>query len=394
MISVKNAIDIIEQTSLKHDSKIISLDSALNKVLFQDVFSIINMPPFNQSAMDGYAIKHSLNKTYKLIGESAAGSTKDFQLKQGEAVRIFTGALVPKGANTVVMQEHIEIFNKNLTITKIPVKGANIRIAGEQIRQGELALKKGTLLNEAAIGFLACLGITKVSIFKSPKVSIVITGNELQPPGEVLEKGKVYESNAIMLSTALRNIGIDAITIFNTKDNYEATKATIKQALNTSDVVLISGGISVGDYDFVKQSLKDNQVEESFYKVNQKPGKPLWFGTKANTYVFGLPGNPASVLTCFYVYVLPLIRRMSGFQQNHLERIEVKSQSSFKNPSKKTLFLKAVIKDDGATILSGQSSAMLRSYSTSNGLLYVDENTTEIHVDDNVECIKLPNVWR
>ncbi len=299
MISFSEALNIIETVKSSITKTKVSVDSSLNKILAEDIISPINMPPFRQSAMDGYAIKYTNSDTYELVDESKAGDGKFIELKKGQAVRIFTGALVPDEADTVVIQEHVSRSHNSISITKLPNKFDNVRPVGEQVKKGDLVLKKGLKLNAAAIGFLSGIGISKVLVYKTPKVSIVVTGNELQESGKQLEDGKIYESNSFMLSAALKNLGISDISILKTKDTFEETKNTISKALENSNVVLISGGISVGDYDFVQEALKVNGVEELFYKVNQKPGKPLWFGQKNDQFVFGLPGNPASALVLF-----------------------------------------------------------------------------------------------
>jgi len=389
MISVKTALAIISEFPKTYHFEVVSLNEALNFVLSEDVFSPINMPPFRQSAMDGYAFKYSDKDKYFIVGESKAGDSNNHILKEGEAVRIFTGALVPDNADTVIMQEHVEREGDKIHIQKMASQCANIRKTGEQIEAGAIALKKDTKLNEAAIGFLACLGITTVSVYKTPKVAILVTGNELQKPGIDLEQGKIYESNSIMLKAALRKVGVKDIEIIRVKDDYKDTKTSIENVLNTKDLLLVSGGISVGDYDFVKEALLENDVEELFYKINQKPGKPLWFGKKENTYVFALPGNPASALTCFYIYALPLLRKMSGYKHNHLQKLIAKSKSAIKNPSGKTLFLKAKLEGGSVEVLQGQSSAMLYTYALSNALICVDFETAEVKIGDEVECIKL-----
>ena len=391
MISVSKALHIINSQALILREEEVSLNDALGAVLSKDIFSTINMPPFRQSAMDGYAIKWSEERDYQLTYESQAGNANPYALKNKEAVRIFTGALVPDEADTVVMQEHVEQTGKELSIQKMPSKYANIREMGEQIQAGDIALQKGAVLNAAAIGFLTCLGVQNVSVYQRPKVGILVTGNELQSVGSPLRKGSVYESNSTMLKAALQEAGItEGVEILRVSDDLESTKTCIKNLLEKTDLLLISGGISVGDYDFVKEALTDNQVDELFYKVNQKPGKPLWFGRKDSTCVFALPGNPASVLTCFYVYVYPLIQKWKGYQNTSLERIIARCTSKLPNKSGKTIFLKAAISQKGeVTPLQGQSSAMMHTYALSNALICVPEEKELIEVGEEVECIKL-----
>ena len=389
MISVKQALTIIDKASKIHHYEKVNLNNALDLVLYEDVLSPINMPPFRQSAMDGYAIKWSEKNEYTVIEESKAGDKQNYELKEAEAVRIFTGALVPDDSDTVIMQEHVKKVDNTILIEKKPLKYANIRITGEQIAKGEVALKKGTQLTAAAIGFLACLGISEVTVYSPPKITLLITGNELQKAGAPLETGKIYDSNSIMLKTALIKAGVKDIEIIHVHDDYEATKEGVYNALQNSNLVFISGGISVGDYDFVKKALLANNVSELFYKVNQKPGKPLWFGKKEQVFVFALPGNTASALTCFYIYALPLLRNLCGLKTNHLEKVLAKSTSKLKNKSNKTLFLKAHLNEDKVKFLQGQSSAMMQSYALSNVLVCIDENTPTVEIGDVVECYKL-----
>ena len=389
MISVDDALSLIVNTISSKGIEEVALIDALGSVLATDLITPINMPPFRQSAMDGYALRLNGNVEYNLIEEAKAGDSKKIALKPGDAIRIFTGALVPDDADTVVIQEHVVKRETKIEVKKLPEKAANIRPMGEQVKIGETVLKKGTVLNEAAIGFIAGLGITAIKVFKKPSVAILATGNELQEPGTELKLGCIYESNAIMLTAALRRVGIDQVKIYKAKDDYTETKEAIKTALDKVDVLLISGGISVGDYDFVKDALTENNVEEIFYKVNQKPGKPLYFGKKENKTVFALPGNPASSLTCFYVYVLTALRRMMGYEQFELERGKAKITSTLNNPTGKTLLLKAIIKDEKATVLTGQASSMLNTYAISNALVYIPKEIKTVNEGDEVEYLNL-----
>ncbi len=389
MISVEDALGLIATNISLTETEEVSVIEALQSVLAADLVTPINMPPFRQSAMDGYALRLNGKAEYNLIEEAKAGDSKSIKLEPGDAVRIFTGALVPDDADTVVIQEQVIKKVDKIEVQKLPEPAANIRPMGEQVKKGETVLQKGTVLNEAAIGFIAGLGITSIKVFKKPTVAILATGNELQEPGTDLKPGSIYESNAIMLTAALRRVGIDQVKIYKAKDDYTETKETIKTALDKVDVLLISGGISVGDYDFVKDALTENGVEEIFYKVNQKPGKPLFFGKKANKIVFALPGNPASSLTCFYVYVLTALKKMMGHEQFQLEKGKAKVTSALNNPTGKTLFLKAIIKEGKATVLTGQASSMLNSYAVSNALVYIPEEIEVVNEGDEVEYLNL-----
>ena len=388
MIKVEEAIAIIEANSTKMPTKQVAVSKALGYILSETIYSPIAMPPFRQSAMDGYAFKHSIRHQYDIIGTSQAGDHSNIKLKATEAIRIFTGAYVPDDADTVVMQEHVMANKESILIATMPEKQANVRSKGEQIAKDHVVFEANTLITPAAIGFLACLGITKVEVFKKPKVAILVTGNELVAPGEKLKKGKIYESNSVMLQAALQTIGINKIKVYTVKDNLKATKKALQSILKNNDIVLISGGISVGDYDFVKEALLQNNVKELFYKINQKPGKPMFFGSKNETLVFALPGNPASSLTNFYIYVAPAVKNRMGFAAIHRPKVVRKLNSDVKNNTSKTLFLKAKYDETNVTVLDGQSSAMLNTFAVANSLLIVPENIE--NYEKGQEVVLLP----
>jgi len=392
MISVKDAIKLVKNNCeplLKAAIK--PLEKSGNYTLYKDIYSPIDMPPFRQSAMDGYALNIHEASNYKLIGEIKAGDDKSPILKTGEAVRIFTGSPVPDSANTVIMQEKVIANNDSISIDDGAVSSnQNIRHKGEQVVKGDLALKKGTKLTPAAIGYLTGLGITEVSVYKKPSIAIVTTGNELIEAGKPLNHGKIYESNSKMLQNALYNLKFYDIIIHKIEDDYDKTYSTLNTLINTKDLVIISGGISVGDYDFVGKALQQLNVEQHFYKVMQKPGKPLYFGKKDNTTIFALPGNPAAALTCFYLYVYIALQKIMNRTTVELPRTEAKSNSTFKKPGNRPQFLKAIYKDETVTILEGQSSAMLQTFALSNALVFMPDNVNQINVNDTVEVILLP----
>lgn len=391
MISVSKALSIISEIAYAPLAKTFLLKDALGLVLSEDILSPIHMPPFRQSAMDGYALLLGSTNSYHIIGEVKAGDADDYILKPGQGVRIFTGARVPETADTVVMQEKVSRSEDLITITEEIHQNQNIRPTGEQIRQGAIALPKGTTLHPAAIGFLAGLGIQEVPVYTPPRVAIITTGNELIKPGETLTEGKIYESNSMQLTVALQQLQIKEITNYIVQDDYLKTKKTIYQAIQNNDLVLISGGISVGDYDFVKEALSELHTKQLFYKIKQKPGKPLFFGTNSETMIFALPGNPASSLTCFYIYVFPIIQKMMGAPSSGLTRIKKSITTDFIKKGDRAQFLKAKITDNTVEILEGQSSAMLYTYAIANALVYVPENMTEIAKGSQVETIILPS---
>ncbi|KAF2078804.1 molybdopterin molybdotransferase MoeA [Flavobacterium sharifuzzamanii] len=389
MIEVKEALEIVAANSSVLSTQKISVQKALGYILAETIYSPISMPPFRQSAMDGYAFTHSRRHQFDVVGISQAGDHANIKLKENQAVRIFTGAYVPNDADTVVMQEHVMVNGDSILIAKMPEPFANVRNKGEQINAEDVVFDANTLITPAAIGFLACLGITEITVYRKPKVAILVTGNELVKPGKKLSKGKIYESNSVMLQAALQTIGINKIKVHTVKDNLKATKKALQSILKKNDIVLISGGISVGDYDFVKEALLKNGVEELFYKINQKPGKPMFFGAKKDTLVFALPGNPASSLTNFYIYVYPAVKNKMGFSNTHLPKIVRKLENDIINNTGKTLFLKALYNETSVTILEGQASSMLNSFAIANGLVIVQHDTENIKKGASVTILPI-----
>lgn len=389
MISVQDAFSILQNNLPALQQVDYSLIQARKHILSSDIFSSINMPPFRQSAMDGYALCLFDGLEYEITGEIKAGDSDLVELSPGQALKIFTGAAVPDSAQAVIQIEKVSEKDGRLYLHE-PVKSeTNVRPVGEQISVGELALEKGTLLNAAAIGFLAGLGFTSATVFKKPNVGIVITGNELVKPGEPLEYGKVYESNGIMLESALKEAYFETVTLYEVNDDFENTKNKLAVALSANDVVLVSGGISVGDYDFVARALKELQVETLFYKVNQKPGKPLFAGKLNNKIIFALPGNPAAALTCFYVYVLPTLSILMGKSPNYYQSKKISIGHDYSVRNTRCQFLKANIVGDEANVLSHQASSMLNSFAVSNGLVLVPDGTYELKKGDKVEVYLL-----
>ncbi|WP_264559442.1 gephyrin-like molybdotransferase Glp [Flavobacterium sp. N2270] len=384
MISVQQAINLLNNNIPKSKKNQLSLLDAQNHILADDVVSTINMPPFRQSAMDGFALNIHDSLVYNLIGEIKAGDSHKMELKPGEAIKIFTGAAVPDSANAVIQVEKTSLNGNRLELNETINLNTNIRPIGEQIKTNEVALIKGTKLNAASIGFLAGLGITTVTVYKKPSIGILVTGNELVKPGNNLEYGKIYESNSIMLQAALIDSEVKKSTIYEVNDDFLNTKNSIKKALNENDILLISGGISVGDYDFVKGALNELQVETLFYKVNQKPGKPLLAGKFEDKLVFALPGNPAASLTCYYIYVKPILKKITGESENS-STIKKEITHNFIVNNTRSQFLKANFSDNNVSVLSHQQSSMLNTFALSNCLIHLPEGNYELKKGSKVD---------
>ena len=384
MIAIKEAFSLLEATSISLIEKEVSLDKGLNLVLAATVFSPINMPPFRQSNMDGYALGLHAGLEYTIIGEIKAGDSNAIELQPGQAVKIFTGAAVPDLAQAVIPIEKVTTNGSQLFLQETVAAETNVRPMGSQIFKGAIALEKGTILNPAALGFLAGLGFISVNVYQKPTIGIVITGNELVPAGQPLPHGKVYESNALMLQAALQNEYFEEITLYQVQDDFESTKSVLENAIEANDVVLISGGISVGDYDFVGRALESLKVETLFYKVNQKPGKPLLVGKKNHKMIFALPGNPAASLTCFYIYVKPTLKRMSGQNATYSSIASRALAHDYEVDNSRDQFLKATAVGEEVTLLSHQDSSMLDSFALANALVYLPNGSYSLKQGDKV----------
>ena len=393
MISVSEAKKIIDQNVSCLQPMTLPLQESTGLILSEDVYASIDIPAFPQSSMDGYAFSFEgwkKHKKLKIAGEVAAGSNEAFTLKPTNMVRIFTGAAVPTGADTVIMQEKVQVENGELKIEDETIQqGNSVRLKGSEIKGGELALGKESILSPAAMGFLAGIGITEVKVYPNPSITIIITGNELQKPGEQLQHGQVYESNSFALEAVLQQLHINDIKILYATDNPEVVTGTLKKALEQADVVLLTGGVSVGDYDFVLQSAIECGVEKLFHKIKQRPGKPLYFGKKENKLVFGLPGNPSSVLTCFYQYVIPALEKLTK-RKIDLQSLQVPLERSFKKAAGLTHFLKGFYNGKTAVPLDAQESFRLSSFAKANCLIQVGEDTTTLKEGELVDVYLLP----
>jgi len=389
MLKVDEALGIIENIKVNQEVTSGFVSPELKGfVVAEKVVAPFDIPSFNQSSVDGYAIKHHEAISYKIIGEVKAGSDVEFNLKSGEGVRIFTGAKIPIHTDSVVMQEYIQIKGAFIENNQALQMGQNIRKIGSQIKKNTVVMETGHLINPASLGILQSLGIQQIKLFQKPRVSIVLTGNELIKSGEELTEGKIFESNSIVLQSALNQFDIENIDIRYSQDSFEETKQAIGEALKDSDIVLISGGISVGDYDFVKDSLDALGVEKLFHNVCQKPGKPLYFGRLNDTYVFGLPGNPASTLNCFYIYVSIILEKF--LQKTVIQKCLLPLSHDIENKTERALFLKSKIKNNTVENIDENNSATLLSFSNADALAYIPSDCKKLKKGEELLCWLIP----
>ncbi|MUP47445.1 molybdopterin molybdotransferase MoeA [Gramella sp. BOM4] len=384
MVSIEEALSIITKQDPALKTEVRKLENCLGYCLAEPIKASFDMPSFDNSAMDGYALCGIFSE-YSVVGEVPAGKIDDFDLKEGEAVRIFTGARVPLNATAVVMQEKVIREDNRIRIDGEIREGQCIRKQGEEFREGQLVFDRSFKINPAGIGLLGSLGIDRLQVFKKPEIHLIVTGNELIEPGTPRKEGQIYESNSHALSAACEQYGFNCSRRLQIEDDLEKIRVGIGNSLEKCDVLILSGGISVGDYDYVKQALEENGVEEQFYKVFQKPGKPLYFGKKDDIYIFALPGNPASSLSCFFIYVLPFLNRLAGAEDDILNRFLLPAAHDIQNRADRPSFLKASVKNGKVEILNGQGSSMIRSMAMGNALAYIDAEST-IKKGEPVTC--------
>ncbi|WP_138482914.1 molybdopterin molybdotransferase MoeA [Dyadobacter bucti] len=395
MVTVNEAKEkIIANTPLLPTEKR-NTEASAGYVLAEDILSPMPLPSFRQSSMDGYAIIHSdvtgKGISLKIADEAKAGLTTVQTLTAGTAIRIFTGAPVPEGATAVIMQENTVVENGQVVINEYPVaEGKNVRNIGQQVKKGAIALAKDTFLTPGSVGFLLGMNVPEVEVYRKPRIGLLVTGDELLKQDEPLSHGKIYESNSAMLVSALGQEGILRVEVKYAKDDLESTMAALQDLAEKNDVVLATGGVSVGDYDFVGKALSGIQAETVFYKVRQKPGKPLLFAKTSKTLFFALPGNPASSLVCYYEYVLPAIRKLSGRSEFFLRALKMPVTVDYSFDGERDEFLKAYANQASVTPLTGQESFALRSFAVANAIIYLPVKQQNVRKGDLVEVHLLP----
>ncbi len=380
MITVSEAEKLITDNCNQKEIAERSLCSASGFVLAADAHALYDVPSFHNSAMDGYAFCFNGENLFEIKGTIQAGSAAGFTVEPRQAVRIFTGAPIPTGTDTVAKQEITEIANNQLKINSDKIrKGDNIRLRGSQCKAGDVIAKQGAWLTPGLIALLASAGIEKVKVFNIPSVAVIVTGNELQPPGTPLHENHIYNSNQPAICAFLKMLGVEQMSFSHIADSLQLLSEAIRKALQSYDMIIVSGGISAGDYDFVRPALLNNGVQQLFYKVKQKPGKPLFAGyylTADNTKkpVFALPGNPAAAISCMLRYVKPCILQRKGLQNAWSDFKMLPLANSFSKISGLTLFAKVKPAGNKVWITGGQESFNLLPFSDCCGMAELPEN--------------------
>ncbi|MEP1382590.1 MAG: gephyrin-like molybdotransferase Glp [Paraglaciecola sp.] len=374
------------------ESEWVDLEDALGRVLSEDVLSKINVPPADNSAMDGYALRsEDLNTTehLTLVGTALAGSPYDALVSSGECIRIMTGAVIPQGTDSVVMQENTEVDGKRITFKQKPSVGNSVRRAGEDIKKGQIVIGKGTRVNAANLALLASIGVSEVAVIRHVKVALIATGDELTPVGQPLQKGAIYESNRYALSALLHSFPVEVFDFGIIKDNKEELRTTFEQAGNHCDLVLSCGGVSVGEADYVKDIL-DELGTINFWKVAIKPGKPFSFGQLGKAWFCGLPGNPVSSYVTFETLVTPLLNQMCGENPKTPQYFVAKAGCTiYKRPGRADYQRGIFYRDnDGELVVKPngkQGSGIMSSIANANCYILLDQDSGNLEQGNTVK---------
>ena len=372
----------------------LALRSSLGRVLAEDILSPYNVPNHNNSAMDGYALNAddlatSGNTTLHIAGTAFAGQAFEGKVGKGECVRIMTGAVMPAECDTVVIQEHVQVESGRITFGEGVKRGQNLRYAGEDLKLGQAVFAAGHMMRPADLGLIASLGLGEVKVYRKLRVAFFSTGDELASIGQPLEAGQVYDSNRYTLYGMLTRLGVEVIDMGVVRDDPKLLEQALQDAAACADVILTSGGVSVGEADYMKQLLNDlGQVV--FWKIAMKPGRPLAYGKIGNAHYFGLPGNPVSVMVTFYQFVRDAMLVLMG-QPNpaSVAQLPVICAGNLKKAPGRTEFQRGVLFADSngqwkVQPIGNQGSGVLRSMTEANCFIVLDERCGNVEAGETV----------
>ncbi|ART81066.1 molybdopterin molybdenumtransferase MoeA [Oceanisphaera avium] len=385
-------------TQLQHlgRTELVGLDQLLNRILADDVHSPIDVPSFANSAMDGYALRaadvseaaHFSSQGLTLIGTSLAGHPFTGRVSEGECVRIMTGASLPLGADAVVMQEHCQVQDSLVIVTSAVTEGQNVRYPSEDLAQGECVFKAGTRINARVLAVLSSLGLEQVYVYRPLTVALFSTGDELKTPGQLLGPGDIYDSNRIAVRAMLERIGVKVADYGIIKDEPDAIRHALISAASNADAVITSGGVSVGDADYIKQILEE-VGHVGFWKLAIKPGKPFAFGHINDTAFFGLPGNPVSAAVTFHLLVRPALATLSGETLAPTVTLQAQALMDFKKSPGRMDFQRGIVSTQadgslGVVAAGAQSSGVFSAMAEANCLLHLEQDRGNVTAGETV----------
>lgn len=387
MLSVEEALDQILSRVDRLGSERVELLACLGRVLAEPIPARFNIPPWPNSSMDGYALSSRDTRQagpenpveLKVVGTIPAGSVAESPLRAGEVVRIFTGAPLPDGADSVIPQEEVQVRDGVIGIPRPVAPGEFVRSLGEDLRAGERALPAGQVIGPAEVGLLAALGRSRALVFRRPRVAILSTGDEVVELGGEVTGGKIPNSNSYSLMAQVLEAGGEPLNVGVAKDSRESIEQRLRWGLS-ADVLISSAGVSVGDYDFVRDALQQLGAELHLWQVAMRPGKPITFGSLGGRPIFGLPGNPVSAMVTFELFVRPALRKMAGHTALHRPLIRARALSPIPNPGRRRGYLRVAVSTEGgeytARLTGNQGSAILTSMVAAAGLAVVPPDAT------------------
>lgn len=386
LLPVKEALSIILDHARPLGIEDVDLGEALGRVLAHDVKSLVDMPRFDNSAMDGYAVRScDTPGPLELIGSLPAGDARTIRLREGTAVQVFTGGPLPEGADAVVMQEEVEALNGHITSSRIK-PGENVRYRAEEIECGQGLASTGSLVTPALAGLLASAGHARAPVYRRPQVTIVTTGDELVAPGRNLAAAQIYRSNDVAVGLACAAMHFP-YTTRHAMDDPSQTRAVLEKALAETDVLITLGGVSVGAHDHVKEALASQGVEALVWGVAVKPGQPFYFGTSGEKLVFGLPGNPVSALTTFYMLARPGLLRLIGLQCQDPTKAQL--SAGIDKKLGRLEFVRGVLQGNLVTALGARGSHMMGGLANANSFIHFPAERDRLEAGETVDVTEI-----
>ncbi|ATD55133.1 molybdopterin molybdotransferase MoeA [Clostridium chauvoei] len=395
-ITLERAIDILDNNVLNLNTEVISLMESVNRVVKNNIYSPINNPPFNKSAMDGYAIKLSSleNTRYRVIDKIYAGEYYKKELKDLEAIKIMTGAPIPKGANAVIKQEDVVVCKDFIEINKSVKQNDNICFKGEDIKENQLLVSKNKKLNYADIGILASAGISKIEVYKKPKIAIISTGDEVLDITEKLELGKIYNSNKYSIMARVQELGYDISKINHIKDGVLDIAKELKEISKEMDLIITTGGVSVGEKDLLNDSIEESKGTRLFWKIKIKPGSAVLCSKLNNSLIISLSGNPTAALTTFELLVRPTLDKLSGEKRVYIKREKAILYDDINKKSPQRRFVRGnLLTDENGQVVKitqiKSGNGILSSTLNSNCIVEIEAGSIGVKKGEIVNIIKL-----
>ena len=397
LIDYHEAVRLVQKNTTHLPVVRMPLMDARGLALAEDVLARFDSPPFDNSAVDGYAVRSvdaEAGRTFKVVDEAPAGRPAQKKVGEGEAVKIFTGGLIPEGADAVVMVESTSGWGEEFELRKAAGPGNNLRGTGEDVREGDLILRAGTEIGAPEIALAATQGYGELSVYPRPKVVVLSTGTELVEPGtRELTPGEIFDSNSFALLAQARETGAEARRVAAASDDADVLRNAMEEAMESADVVVTSGGVSVGEKDLVKSTLLYLGVEQVFWGIKLKPGKPVYFGTRDDARFFGLPGNPVSAMVCFELFVRPALIKMMGLKDAQRPRIEVYFDEDVENKFGRMHAMRVTLtrteRGWRAESVGAQGSGLVSSLTKADALALIGPESEGVRAGEPLEAIVL-----